>query len=107
MKPVRRVTQHVSSRPMPASEPLGIGLLGLGTVGSAVHRLLSEHASDVERVAGRPVRVVRALVRDAARRREHAPDGLLTSDFASLSDDPRIAVVAELMGGVEPTRAYL
>ena len=57
------------------SEPLGIGLLGYGTVGSSVDRLLRERADVVERVAGRPVRVVRALVRDAARRaRAPRPD---------------------------------
>ncbi len=91
---------------MPASEPLGIGLLGFGTVGSAVHRLLVQHADNVERVAGRPVRVVRALVRDPSKPRD-AADGLLTTDFADVRDDPRVRVVAELMGGVEPTRAYL
>jgi len=91
---------------MPASEPLGIGLLGFGTVGSSVHRLLEQHKGNVERVAGRPVQVVRALVRDPSKPRE-AADGLLTTDFAEVRDDPRVQVVAELMGGVEPTRTYL
>ena len=71
-------TQHAAERSAGArarplsswpvtSEPLGIGLLGYGTVGSSVDRLLRERADVVERVAGRPVRVVRALVRDPAR----------------------------------------
>jgi homoserine dehydrogenase len=92
---------------MPASEPLGIGLLGFGTVGSAVHRLLVQHRDNVERVAGRPVQVVRALIRDPHLPREGAADGLLTTAFADVRDDPRVRVVAELMGGVEPTRSYL
>jgi homoserine dehydrogenase len=83
-----------------------IGLLGFGTVGSAVHRLLGEGAEAIERVTGGPVVVAGALVRDASRRRS-APDGLLTTDFARLRDDPSIAVVAEVMGGIEPTRTYL
>ncbi len=89
------------------SEPLGIGLLGYGTVGSSVDRLLRERADVVERVAGRPVRVVRALVRDAARTREGAAPGLLTDRFEDIRDDPSIKVVAEVMGGVEPTLGYL
>ena len=89
------------------SEPLGIGLLGYGTVGSSVDRLLRERADVVERVAGRPVRVVRALVRDAARPREGAAPGLLTDRFEDIRDDPSIKVVAEVMGGVEPTLGYL
>ena len=79
MRPERSAgtgTRHLSSPPV-TSEPLGIGLLGYGTVGSAVDRLLRERADVVERVAGRPVRVVRALVRDAAREREGAAPGPL------------------------------
>jgi homoserine dehydrogenase len=89
------------------SEPLGIGLLGYGTVGSSVDRLLRERSDIVERVAGRPVRVVRALVRDASREREGAAPGLLTDRFEAIRDDPSIKVVAEVMGGVEPTLGYL
>jgi homoserine dehydrogenase len=83
-----------------------IGLLGFGTVGSAVHRLLGESAGAIERVTGGPVVVAGALVRDPSRRRA-APDGLLTTDFSRLRDDPSITVVAEVMGGIEPTRTYL
>jgi homoserine dehydrogenase len=83
-----------------------IGLLGFGTVGSAVHRLLGESAEAIERVTGGPVVVAGALVRDPSRRRS-APDGLLTTDFARLRDDPSISVVAEVMGGIEPTRTHL
>ncbi|HEY2868443.1 MAG TPA: homoserine dehydrogenase [Gaiellales bacterium] len=83
-----------------------IGLLGFGTVGSAVHRLLDESAEAIERVTGGPVVVAGALVRDPSRRRS-APDGLLTTDFARLRDDPSISVVAEVMGGIEPTRTHL
>ena len=48
---------------MPA---ISIGLLGYGTVGSAVHRLLDESGGAIERVTGRPVEVAAALVRDPA-----------------------------------------
>ncbi len=86
--------------------PITIGLLGFGTVGSAVDRLLRESSSSIERVTGSPVEVAAALVRDPGRHAD-APEGLLTTDFARLRDDPAISVVAEVMGGVEPTRGYV
>jgi homoserine dehydrogenase len=85
-----------------------IGLLGYGTVGSAVDRLLRDRVEEIARVAGGPVEVRRALVRDTGRARATAaPDGLLTGDFATVRDDPDIRVVAEVMGGIDPTRQYL
>ncbi len=90
------------------SSHTAIGLLGYGTVGSAVDRMLRDRAEEIARVAGGPVEVRRALVRDASRPRDTAaPDGLLTTDFAAVRDDPDIRVVAEVMGGVEPTRQYM
>jgi homoserine dehydrogenase len=88
-----------------ASVDVPVALLGYGTVGSAVDRLLREQAADIERATGHRLRVVRALVRDPARERE--PDAPLTADFAEIRDDPEIAIVAEVMGGVEPTGDYV
>lgn len=90
------------------ASPIGIGLLGYGTVGSAVDRLLTARADDVSRVVGAPVEVRRALVRDLERHRASAarPE-ILTSDFAAVRDDAGISVVAEVMGGVSPTREWM
>ena len=72
-----------------ASVDVPVALLGYGTVGSAVDRLLRESADDIERATGHRLRVVRALVRDPEREREHAPRrGVLTTDFAAIRDDP-------------------
>ncbi len=87
-----------------ASVDVPVALLGYGTVGSAVDRLLTEGADEIERATGHRLRVVRALVRDPARERPWAPaEGVLTTDFAAIRDDPSVAVVAEVMGGVEGT----
>jgi homoserine dehydrogenase len=89
-------------------EPVGIGLLGYGTVGGSVDALLQTRADDIARVVGRPVSVVRALVRDTGRTRARAPRaGLLTESFEELRDDPRVSVVAEVMGGIDPARGYI
>jgi homoserine dehydrogenase len=80
-----------------------VALLGYGTVGAAVNRLLVESADDIERATGHRLRVVRALVRDLDRERGYSPDtDVLTTDFADIRDDPSIAVVAEVMGGLQP-----
>jgi len=84
-----------------ASVDVPVALLGYGTVGSAVDRLLREQAADIERATGHRLRVVRALVRDAGKAR--GSDVATTTDFAEIRDDPEIAVVAEVMGGLEPT----
>src|SRR5439155_10860377 len=79
-----------------------------GTVGSAVNRLLVEGADDIERATGHRLRVVRALVRDVEKERQFSPEpGVLTSDFAAIRDDPAIAVVAEVMGGLEPAGPHV
>ena len=81
-----------------------VALLGYGTVGSAVDRLLTEGADEIERATGHRLRVVRALVRDPALERAFQPGvDVLTTDFAVIRDDPSIALVAEVTGGLEPT----
>ena len=91
-----------------ASIDVPVALLGYGTVGAAVNRLLVESADDIERATGHRLRVVKALVRDVEKHRGFpAAAGVLTNDFASIADDDSIAVVAEVMGGVEPAGAYV
>ena len=52
--------------------------------------------------------MVRALVRDLDKERAGAPEAdVLTTDFAAISADPAVGVVAELMGGIEPARSYV
>ncbi len=86
-----------------ASVDVPVALLGYGTVGAAVHRLLEEQGDEIERATGHRPRVVRALVRDVEKQRGFAAaPGVLTTDPADILDDPSIRVVAEVMGGVEP-----
>jgi homoserine dehydrogenase len=88
-----------------ASVDVPVALLGYGTVGSAVDRLLREQAADIERATGHRLRVVRALVRDPTK--ERGSDVPVTTDVADIRDDPEIAVVAEVMGGLEPTTGHV
>jgi homoserine dehydrogenase len=91
-----------------ASVDVPVGLLGYGTVGAAVNRLLNEQAGDIERATGHRLRVVKALVREIDKGRTFpAEPGVLTSSFSELLDDPSIAIVAEVMGGVDPAGDYV
>ena len=84
-----------------------VALLGYGTVGAAVHRLLEESAEEIERATGHRLRVTHALVRDLQKARAFSPDpGVLTDDIAVILGDPSVQVVAEVMGGVEPAGDY-
>ena len=63
-----------------------VALLGYGTVGAAVHRLLAEQGDEIERATGHRLRVVRALVRDPSRGRGFDPGaGVLTTDVSNQS----------------------
>ena len=96
-----------------ASVDVPVALLGYGTVGTAVNRLLTDSADDIERATGHRLRVVKALVRDLGKERDHPPaslnsmGGILTTDFREIADDPSIQVVAEVMGGLEPTGSHV
>src|SRR5581483_5487278 len=91
-----------------ASVDVGVALLGYGTVGASVSRMLAESGDEIERATGHRLRVVRALVRDPEKERSFAAgDGVLTTDFAAIRDDPAVDVVAEVMGGVDPAGGYV
>lgn len=96
---------------MPATRTITdvpVALLGYGTVGSAVDRHLREHGDELARVTGLRLRVVRSLVRDLRKERRYPPlDGVLTTRFDEILDDPDVVAVAELMGGIDPTRGYI
>src|SRR3954452_967279 len=91
-----------------ASVDVPVALLGYGTVGAAVNRLLTDSADDIERATGHRLRVVKALVRDPGKERVYPPPGgVLTTDFQEIASDPSISVVAEVMGGIDPAGGYV
>ncbi|GIX21612.1 MAG: homoserine dehydrogenase [Gammaproteobacteria bacterium] len=85
-------------------EPVDIGLLGLGTVGGGVVHVLARNAREIARRAGREIRLLRAAARDPAKRRAEYPGLTIDGDPFAVVDDPRVAVVVELIGGLEPAR---
>ena len=89
-------------------KPLNVAIIGLGTVGSGVARVLLEQPERIERRCGRPVVLKRVVVRDVAKPRDvKLPDGVLTDEIQTVIDDPEIDVALELVGGIDPVRDYL
>jgi homoserine dehydrogenase len=91
-----------------AERTVRVGVLGCGTVGAAVIRLLHDHADDIALRAGCRVDVVRVAVRDADRERGVPLDsGAFTSDPGAIVEAPDVDIVCELMGGVDPARGLI
>ncbi|HET6777229.1 MAG TPA: homoserine dehydrogenase [Actinomycetota bacterium] len=87
---------------------LRVGLLGCGTVGTAVTRLLHDHREDIARRAGCRLEVSKVAVRDPSKRRDvPVHPSAITADPMEVVDDPDIDIVCELMGGSEPAGSLI
>ncbi len=88
------------------SPPLKVALLGCGTVGRAVLRLLDEQTDDLTARIGRPVEVAGIAVRRPAHHPD-VPSHLLTTDASALVGREDVDLVVEVIGGVEPARTLI
>ncbi len=90
-------------------EKTNIAIVGLGTVGSGVARLLLDHGDRTARHAGRTLWLRKAVARDLAKAaaRIDLPEGVLTDSIDEVIEDPEITVVAQLIGGLEPARSIM
>ena len=85
-----------------------VAIVGLGTVGSGVARLLLDHGDRTARHAGRTLWLQKAVVRDLRKPRQcDLPPGILTDRLEDVLEDEDIEVVALLMGGLEPARTVM
>ncbi|MBI3975570.1 MAG: homoserine dehydrogenase [Armatimonadetes bacterium] len=101
-----RSSRRAGPRPDPGV--VHIGLLGCGTVGGEVLRLLREHADLITHRTGRRLEVAKVAVarRDKPRRVPVPPDRLVDDGWAVVQDEG-VDVVVEVMGGVEPAYTYI
>ena len=85
-----------------------VGILGWGTIGSGVIRLLRGSQEALSSRLGAPLELARVADLDLKRKREvRVPKRLLTSDASAVLKDPEIDVVVELIGGLEPARTFV
>ncbi len=85
-----------------------VGLLGLGTVGSGVVKIIQDHQDKLMHQVGCPITIKKVLVKDLEKKREvDLPKEVLTTEVYDVIDDPDVDVVIEVIGGVEQTKQYL
>ena len=84
-----------------------VAIVGMGTVGSGVARLLLDHGDRTARHAGRTLWLQKAVVRDLRKPRQcELPPGILTDRLEDVLEDEDIEVVALLMGGLAAAAAF-
>jgi homoserine dehydrogenase len=89
-------------------EKTKVAIIGLGTVGSGVAKLLLDHGDRTARHAGRVLWLEKGVVRDLKKVRDcNLPKGVLTDNVNEVIDNPEIKVVAHLVGGLEPARTIM
>jgi homoserine dehydrogenase len=87
---------------------ISIGLIGFGTVGTGVVKLLQENGDLIAGRLGAEIRLQRIADIDIRKSRGiPVDDALLTTDAADILNDPGIDIVVELMGGYEPARTFI
>ncbi|UFS71200.1 homoserine dehydrogenase [Geomonas sp. RF6] len=85
-----------------------VGLLGFGTIGAGVVKLLRENRSIIEEKTGATVSLKSVADLDITRDRGVSTEGInLTTSADEVLNDPEISVVIELMGGYEPARTFV
>ena len=87
---------------------LHAALLGLGTVGTGVYKVLKQQTQEMEQKIGAVVELKKILVRNLkkAAAKIQEPE-LLTNDWQEILEDESIDIVIEVMGGIEPARTYI
>jgi len=82
-----------------------IGIVGLGTVGTGVARILTEKAERIARQAGRMLQLKHVVVSDPSKVREiQLPADMVSADLTRITADREISIAALLVGGLEPAR---
>ena len=99
----------VSERPeVKTRMEIGIGLMGLGVVGSGVARALVEGNQALAQKVGCPISLKKILIRDPSKNRPpHIPPDLITTDAQEVLADPEVRILVEVMGGEHPATGHI
>ena len=85
-----------------------VGMLGLGTVGTGVYKVLKSQESEMEAKLGAKVELKKILVRNLEKASQKVEDpSILTNDAGEILEDPEIEIVIEVMGGMQPALTYM
>lgn len=82
-------------------------LLGLGTVGGGVYKLVQRQKEETVKKSGANLEITRILVHNMNKQREGVDASLLTDNWKEIVEDPEISIVIEVMGGIEPAKTMI
>ncbi len=89
-------------------DKISVGLIGFGTVGAGVVKILQENADLFEARVGHPISLKRIADLDIESDRGVQVDrSLLTTNAREILEDPEISIVVELIGGFEPAASFI
>ncbi len=89
------------------TKKIKVALLGVGTVGTGVYKLIQRRADVMVRTIGAQMEVSKILVHNLNKQREGIDASLLTDNWQEIVNDPEIQIVVEVMGGIEPARTMI
>lgn len=84
-----------------------IGLLGLGTVGTGVYKLIRMRSDIMEKTIGAKLEIKKILVHNKNKKREGVDENLLTDNWKEIVEDGEIQIIVEVIGGIEPARTMI
>ncbi len=85
-----------------------VALLGLGTVGLGVYKVLQMQKEEMQHKIGTEIKIKKILVRNLEKAASRIEDpSVLTNDWQEIVNDDEIQIVIEVMGGMEPARTYI
>ncbi|MBP6965468.1 MAG: homoserine dehydrogenase [Armatimonadetes bacterium] len=89
-------------------ERINVGIIGLGTVGTGVLKVLTENGCEIARKVGCPIDVIRIADLDITSERPVEFDkGILTNDVSQVTDNPAVDIVVETIGGLRPAKDFI
>ena len=82
-------------------------ILGMGTVGTGVYKIMMGQKDEFPHKAGVELEVAKILVRNAKKPREGVDMSIVTDKWEDIINDDSIDIIIEVMGGIEPARTYI
>lgn len=89
------------------AKKIKVALLGVGTVGTGVYKLIHRRADVMEKTMGAELEIKKILVHNLAKKREGIETELLTDNWQEILNDEEIQIVIEVMGGIEPAKTMI
>lgn len=92
---------------MDDNKVIKVAMLGAGTVGGGVYKLLKMRQDEMRSKIGEDLELRKILVKSIPETRKDVDPSLLTEDFEDIVNDDEVQIVIEVMGGIEPARTFI